>query len=85
LLDHEPCGRLRSSLKLVIGSIEFWQDSIDSLSYPVLLGVFTLCLNSCNTSLPNVDWFGSALCPLMILMRFEFVLLALIARGSHVL
>jgi hypothetical protein len=37
LLGHEPCGRLRSSLKLVISSIEFWQDSIDSLSYPVLL------------------------------------------------
>jgi hypothetical protein len=37
LLGHEPCGRLRSSLKLVIGSIEFWQDSIDSLSNPVLL------------------------------------------------
>jgi hypothetical protein len=37
LLGHEPCGRLRSSLKLVIGSIGFWQDLIDSLSYPVLL------------------------------------------------
>jgi hypothetical protein len=36
LLDHEPCGRLRSGLKLVIGSIGFWQDPIDSLSYPVL-------------------------------------------------
>jgi hypothetical protein len=36
LLGHEPCGRLRSSLKLVIGSIGFWQDPIDSLSYPVL-------------------------------------------------
>jgi hypothetical protein len=36
LLDHESCGRLRSSLKLVIGSIGFWQDSIDSLSYLVL-------------------------------------------------
>jgi hypothetical protein len=23
LLDHEPCGRLRSSSKLVIGSIRF--------------------------------------------------------------
>jgi hypothetical protein len=37
LLGHEPCGRLRSSLRLVIGSIGFWQDLIDSLSYPVLL------------------------------------------------
>jgi hypothetical protein len=37
LLGHESCGRLRSSLKLVTGSIEFWQDSIDSISYPVLL------------------------------------------------
>jgi hypothetical protein len=23
VLDHEPCGRLRSSLELVIGSIRF--------------------------------------------------------------
>jgi hypothetical protein len=37
LLGHEPCGSLRSSLKLVIGTIGFWQDPIDSLSYPVLL------------------------------------------------
>jgi hypothetical protein len=37
LLGHEPCGGLRSSLELVIGSIGFWQDPIDSLSYPVLL------------------------------------------------
>jgi hypothetical protein len=37
LLDHEPCGGLRSRLELVIGSIRFWQDLIDSLSYPVLL------------------------------------------------
>jgi hypothetical protein len=37
LLGHELCGRLRSSLKLVIDSIGFWQDPIDSLSYPVLL------------------------------------------------
>jgi hypothetical protein len=36
LLDREPCGGLRSSLELVIGSIVFWQDPIDSLSYPVL-------------------------------------------------
>jgi hypothetical protein len=56
----------RSSLKLVIGSIGFWQDPIDSLSYPVLLWVFTLCLNSCNILLPNLDWFGSALSCLVI-------------------
>jgi hypothetical protein len=37
LLGHEPCGGLRSSLELVISSIGFWQDPIDSLSYPVLL------------------------------------------------
>jgi hypothetical protein len=37
LLGHEPCGGLRSSLELVIGSIRFWQDLIDSLSYHVLL------------------------------------------------
>jgi hypothetical protein len=37
LLGHEPCGGLRSSLELVIGSIRFWQDLIDSLSYLVLL------------------------------------------------
>jgi hypothetical protein len=37
LLDHEPCGGLRSSLELVIGSIGFWQNSIESLSHPVLL------------------------------------------------
>jgi hypothetical protein len=37
LLDHEPCGGLRSSLELVIGSIRFWQDLIDSLSHHVLL------------------------------------------------
>jgi hypothetical protein len=37
LLDHEPCGGLRSSLELVIGSIGFWQDPIDSLTYLVLL------------------------------------------------
>jgi hypothetical protein len=37
---------------------------------------FTLCLNSCNTSLPNLDWFESALSLLMILMRLEFVPLA---------
>jgi hypothetical protein len=37
LLDPEPCGGLRSSLELAIGSIGFWQDSIDSLSYPMLL------------------------------------------------
>jgi hypothetical protein len=50
----------------------------------VLLGVFTLCLNSRNTFLPNLDWFEPALSPWMILMRFKFVPLALIARGSHV-
>jgi hypothetical protein len=33
LLDHEPCGGLRSSLELVIGSIGFWRNPIDSLSY----------------------------------------------------
>jgi hypothetical protein len=55
LLGHEPCGRLRSSLELVIGSIRFWQDLIDSLSYHVLFEFFTLCLNSCNTLLPNLD------------------------------
>jgi hypothetical protein len=37
LLDHEPCGGLRFSLELVISSIRFWQDLIDSLSYHVLL------------------------------------------------
>jgi hypothetical protein len=85
LLGHEPCGRLRSSLKLVIGSIGFWQDSIDSLSYPVLLLSFALCLNACNTSLPNLDGFGSALPLLMILMRVKFVLLAILTRGSRAL
>jgi hypothetical protein len=54
------CGSLRSSLRLVIGSIEFWQDSIDSLSYPVLLQVLTLCLNSCNTffAQSKLVWIG---------------------------
>jgi hypothetical protein len=51
-LGHEPCGRLRSSLRLVISSIEFWQDSIDSLSYPVLLRVLTLCLIRVTPSCP---------------------------------
>jgi hypothetical protein len=37
LSGHEPCGRLRSSSELVIGSIRFWKDLIDSLSYHVLL------------------------------------------------
>jgi hypothetical protein len=37
LLDHEPCGGLRSSLKLVIGFIIFRQDLINSSSYPMLL------------------------------------------------
>jgi hypothetical protein len=55
LLGHKPCGRLRSSSELVIDSIRFWQDLIDSLSYHVFLRVFTLCLNSCNTPLPNLD------------------------------
>ena len=36
LLDHESCGRLRSSLELVIGSIRLWQDLVDSLSYLVI-------------------------------------------------
>jgi hypothetical protein len=62
LLGHEPCGGLRSSLKLVIGSIGFWQDPIDSLSYPVLLRVFTLYLDSCNTfAQSRWVWIGSPL------------------------
>jgi hypothetical protein len=36
LLGHEPCGRLRLSMELVISSVRFWQDLIDSLSYHVL-------------------------------------------------
>jgi hypothetical protein len=37
LLEHESCGRLRSSLELVIGSIRFGKILIDSLRYHVLL------------------------------------------------
>jgi hypothetical protein len=74
----------RSSLKLVIGSIGFWQDPIDSLSYPVLLWVFTLCLNSCNTLLPNLDWFGSALSRSVIFTSHVRILLQK-ACGSRVL
>jgi hypothetical protein len=76
LLDHEPCGGLRSSLELVIGSIGFWQESNRFIKLPCVALSFTLCLNSCNTSLPNLDWFESALSLLLILMRFEFVPLA---------
>ena len=49
LLDRVPCGGLRSSMDQVIGSIRFWQDLVDSLSYHVLLRVISLCFNSCNT------------------------------------
>ena len=41
LLDRVPCGGLRSSMDQVIGSIRFWQGLVDSLSYHVLLRVFT--------------------------------------------
>jgi hypothetical protein len=84
LLDHEPCGGLRSSLELVIGSIGFWQKFNRFIKLSRVALSFTLCLNSRNTSLPNIDWFESALSLLMILMRFEFVPLVQIARGSHV-
>jgi hypothetical protein len=55
LLGHEPCGGIRSSLELVICSIRFWQDLIDSLMLPRVALSFTLCLNSCDTPLPNLD------------------------------
>jgi hypothetical protein len=60
LLGHEPCGGLRSSLELVIGSIGFWQDP-GFIKLPCVALIFPFCLNSCNTSLPNLDWFESAL------------------------
>jgi hypothetical protein len=46
------------------------------IKLPCVALSFTLCLNSCNTSLPNLDWFESALSLLMILMQFKFVSLA---------
>jgi hypothetical protein len=51
LLDHESCDRLRSSSELVIGSIKLSRVALD----------FALCLNSCNTLLPNPDRLVSAL------------------------
>jgi hypothetical protein len=83
MLDHESCGGLRSSLELVIGSIRFWQDPIHSLSYRVLLWVFTLCLNSCNTLLPNLDWFDSALSCLVI-FTLHVHIFSLIRHVDHV-
>jgi hypothetical protein len=34
---------------------------------------FTLCLNSCNTLLPNLDWFGSALSHVVILTSYFYI------------
>jgi hypothetical protein len=54
-LGHEPCGGLRSSLELVIGSIRFLARSNRFIKLPRVALSFTLCLNSCNTIFPNLD------------------------------
>jgi hypothetical protein len=41
------------------------------IKLPCVALSFTLCLNSCNSLLPNLDWFESALSLLMILIRFK--------------
>jgi hypothetical protein len=46
---------------------------------------FALCLNSCNTLLPNLDGFGSALYLLMILVRVKFEFVANLTCGSRAL
>jgi hypothetical protein len=61
LLDHEPCGRLRSSLELVYRLYWILEKFNRFIKLPRVALSFTLCLNSCNTFLPNLDWFESAL------------------------
>jgi hypothetical protein len=52
-------------------------------SYHVLLWVFTLCLNSCNTLLPNLDWFESSLSCSVIFMLHVHIF-GLIRHMDHV-
>jgi hypothetical protein len=60
LLDHEPCGRLRSSSKLVTALLDLTRSN-RFIKLPCVALSFTLCLNSHNTLLPNLDRLVSAL------------------------
>jgi hypothetical protein len=79
LLDHEPCGRLRSSLELVIGSIRLARSN-RFIKLPCVALDFALYLNSCNTLLPNLDQLVSALSlgdSCVVLSTLQFII-----RGS---
>jgi hypothetical protein len=67
LLDHEPCGGLRPSLELVISLLDLARSN-RFIKLPRIALSFTSCLNSCNTLLPNLDWFELALSSSVILM-----------------
>jgi hypothetical protein len=62
LLDHEPCGRLRSSLELVSALLDLARSN-RFIKLPCAALNFALMFNSCNTLIAQVKLtrFGSIL------------------------
>jgi hypothetical protein len=60
-------------LELVIGSLDSARSN-RFIKLPHVALSFYLCLNSCNTLLPNLDWFESALSRLVIFTLHAYIL-----------